>query len=343
MAKLSWSAVLSVFATAIIGLVWVGIQAPSAAAFVLEGPAHRAWTPQEDVDYAARWDANDTSFAESGARGLGGGLEFSMDQSVCDRLTFLDSPTPTCDQIRAALRSAFDRWAQGNPTLAFTDVSETVPVRLQGRTSPRDGQGAEIDIVASSVDEFRAFTNPRIAAMTVYYFDITRRPQRTDGRLAASSSGVLTAADIRLSTQTCYFLDPAFEKVGCAHFASLMKHEIGHVLGIDHPNETPERNLAPVAAAATGCDAASPTLYQPSAVIEAHAAAQSVLYGANVWRHGLTADDLAARDALYPPCAAKPAPSADTATLTAEAAPISETSELSSTVSSSGTLPSDKE
>lgn len=338
MAKRIWSAVFSVLAVAAVGLVWAGLQAPSAAAFVLEGPAHRTWTAPDDVERAARWDANATPLAETGARGLGGGLEFSMDQSVCDRLTFLDTPAPTCDQIRTTLRSAFERWTQGNPALSFTDVSQSVPVRLQGPSSPRDGQGAEIDILASSVDEFAAFANPRIAAMTVYYFDVTRRPQRTDGRVAAASAGVLTAADIRLSAQTCYFLDPVFEKVGCAHFASLMKHEIGHVLGIDHPNEMPDRNLAPIAAAATGCDAASTTLYQPSAVIEAHAAAQSVLYGAGVWRHGLTADDLAARDALYPPCLAKPnQPPA--ATLTAEAGAAGETSELSS----SGTLPSDKE
>jgi hypothetical protein len=284
------------------GLVLALALATPAAGFVVEGPSFRAWSPHEDVERAARWDARGAAMTETGERGLGGGLEYALDNSVCSALTFLDQPAPTCAQIKASFVEALARWEAEHPMIRFTDVTDRVALRMQGRTAAADGQGAEIDVIAVGPQDFRPFESPRLAAMTNYYFDIARRPMKTNGRIAERAAGVLTAADIRLSTKTCYFLDPAFEQVGCAHFGSLIKHEIGHVLGVEHPDQHPQRNLAPAPVSEPDkCDSAA-ARFVLSAVIDASAAARSVLYGAAVWRHGLTADDIAARDALYPRC-----------------------------------------
>lgn len=298
-----------------LAFVFLAAVTAPALAFVLEGPSHRPWHPLEDIDRAARWDANQGSLVETGERGLGGGIEYSIDESLCTRLTFLDAPAPSCDQIKAALQEALDRWTVGSPTVRFTDVSTAIPVAMQGRSPSAVGKGAELDFIAVDGEQFPSFLNPRIAAMAIYYYDEDKRPILTTGQIAPLSLGTLTAADVRLSTRTCYFLDPAFEQVGCAHFGSLIKHEVGHVLGVEHPDQFPDRNLAPEsAAAATGC-ALTPIAYTPNAAVDPHAAAQSVLYGAAIWRHGLTQDDFAARDALYPTCA----PASTPVLLTAEA------------------------
>ncbi len=293
------------------GLLALGVAATTATAFVLEGPSLRPWAPAEDVMRAARWDANTRALTETGERGLGGGLEYAIDDSVCAALPFLDTPAPPCSAIKAAIADAMTRWTVDHPTLRFVEVTDTVAVRMQGRAAPHDGQGAEIDFIAMGPDRFMAFANRRIAAMTNAFFDTRRKPTLTTGAVADLSVGAMTATDVRLSTRACYFLDIAFEKIGCAHFPSLIKHEIGHVLGIEHPDQFPDRNLAR-AAAAPPSDACAEGLmagaYQPSAEIPTHAAARSVLYGADVWRHGLAPDDIAGRDALYPPCARDAAP-----------------------------------
>lgn len=297
------------------GALTAALMLTPASAFVLEGPTVRPWAPEEDVLRAARWDANDGSLIDTGERGLGGGLEYAVDASVCTDLVFLDAPAPTCAQIKAAIADAMARWTVDHPSLRFVDVSDKRGVRMQGRAAPHEGQGAEIDVIAMGPDRFMAFANRRIAAMTNAFFDVNRKPRLTNGAVADASMGAMTATDVRLSTKSCYFLDTAFEKIGCAHFASLIKHEVGHVLGIEHPDQFPDRNLAPNTTM-NPCVTSLASAFNPSSAIAPHAAARSVLYGADVWRHGLASDDIAARNALYPPCAGATPTPADTADAT---------------------------
>lgn len=304
----AWAGIAIAIVATVAAAAGLSMTTAPARAFVLEGPVVRPWTPAEDVARAARWDSNARAFAVSGERGLGGGLEYAVHDSVCANLVFLDAPAPSCDTIKDAIAEAMGRWSAGHPGLRFTDATGRIAVKMQGRSPPYIGQGAEIDFIAMGVDQFMAFSNRRIAAMTNYFYDTSRRPRLTDGSVAALSMGVLTAADVRLSTRTCYFMDMAFERIGCAHFPSLIKHEIGHVLGIEHPDQHADRNLAalsPTVANGTCADAATFTL---STTLDPHATANSILYGAAIWRQGLTADDLAARDAMYPPCAPQTTP-----------------------------------
>lgn len=288
----------------IFALLLVCLGAARAFAFVLEGPEQRPWPVVEDIDRAARWDVTARPLVMGGRRGLGGGLEVSIDASVCTRLTILDHPD--CATVRAVLLEAARRWEDGHPTLRFTDVSAAIPVEPQGTHPPRDGQGAEVDVFAASPEEFAPFQAPGIGAMTVYYFDVDAHPTLTNGLAAPLAAGTLQAADIRLSTAACYYIDEAFRRFGCAHLPSIMMHEVGHVLGIDHPDERPDRNIDsddnPGNPMPIQCRAPRTGL-QASSRIEAGATAIAQVWGTNAWRRGLTNDDIAARDALYPHCA----------------------------------------
>jgi hypothetical protein len=277
--------------------------APMAQAFVLEGPQHRPWAAIEDLSRAARWDAGEHSLKHHGVRGLGGGLEYAVDDSLCTRLRFLDAPD--CDSIKQAVHQAAARWSEGHPDLALTDVSAIIPVASQGQVPPSQGQGAEVDFFAADAIEFAPFQVRRTAAVTVYYFDPQRRPRLTNGLTAELSNGTLTAADIRFSTDACYFMDAGKGRIGCAHFPSLVMHELAHVYGIDHPDQMVERNLD------SDNDPSTPVVFdcldpasslRVSESVEVRSVALANLWGANVWRHSLRLDDIAAREALYPRC-----------------------------------------
>lgn len=293
-------------ATLILVALLVGLLAPMAQAFVLEGPDTRPWPAQEDFARAARWNAGAGSLAVDGVRGLGGGLEYSIDNSVCERLRFIDAPT--CEEIKNAVREAAARWSEGRPDLALVDVSDIVPVKAQGNAPSSIGQGGEIDFFAADAVEFPPFRIGRTAAVTVYYFDPLRRPLLTNGRVGDVSFGVLTAADVRFSTQTCYYLSAEKERLGCGHFPSLVLHEIAHVFGVDHPDQQPDRNLDsdgdPLSPVSFDCLDPGQSL-RVSDQIEWRSAALANVWGANIWRQGLTLDDIAAREALYPRCPAE--------------------------------------
>jgi hypothetical protein len=272
---------------------------PSASAFVVEGPDRRPWPAEEDVMRAARWDAGESSLVGSNVRGLGGGLEYAVDDSVCTALRFVDRPS--CDAIKAAIAEAGRRWSDGNPHIRFTDVTGLAPPVRQGQTPGYIGVGAEVDFFADGPQTFLPFLDNAIAAMTTYYYDRETLPRMTTGATAEAGLGQLVGADIRLNDARCYYLDPAAAAPGCAHFSSVVLHELGHVIGVDHPDEAPERNLA----LTRGPD---PCVTQ--AVATAPLPDRAVLWmqvvGARGWVEGLSADDLAGRDALYPPCAVTP-------------------------------------
>ncbi len=288
---------------AVIGVAMLSATATSALAFVVEGPQDRPWTPAEDVDRAARWTAGHRALVDGGPRGLGGGLEIAIDDSLCQSLTILDRPD--CALVRAAVMEAARRWEEGHPILHFVEVSDRISPMGQGAHPPSQGQGAEIDIFAATPEEFPPFRLTGIAAVTMYYFDVGAQPLLTNGSAAPLSAGTLQAADIRLSTDACYYLEASHRRFGCAHLPSIMMHEIGHVLGVDHPDERTDRNLdddeQPGNVMPINCMSPSLSL-RHSPRVEAGATAIAHLWGDNAWARGLTNDDIAARDALYPHC-----------------------------------------
>ncbi|MEO1015500.1 MAG: DUF4189 domain-containing protein [Pseudomonadota bacterium] len=242
------------------------------------------------LDRAARWGLSRGSVLD-GARGFGGGLEYAVDESVC-RLAFADRPS--CDEIRGAVSSAFDRWAAGHPIIVFRDVSPSI------QTDPTPGRGAEIDIVAVAGDRVRTIVHGSTESSLVL----------TNGVVATGPIERLESVDILIGVSECYYLNAEDEGGGCRHFPSLMLREAARAIGVGGPDAAPLSNLDTddVAGNEIPIDCRSPSAGLKAApVIDAAAAASGGdAQDAGRWRRGLTWDDAAARDALYPHCGITP-------------------------------------
>lgn len=271
-----------------------------AGGFVVQGPREGGRDAIDHLERAPRWGLTSASLVETGERGLGGGIEYAIDASVCE-LRFIDGAT--CPQIRASIRAALEAWSEGHPVLAFVDVSDRVTPSLPlgpGR------QGAEIDVFGVGADRFAPFANRQLTGYTIFY----ERPQSalvlTNGQIA-KGAGRIESADIRLNAERCFYLDPAKGRPACVHFPSVVLHEAGHALGLGHPEEDAALNLDrdgdPGNALVIDCR-------NPAAGLSVSPRydAASVLIGQDVqgpgrWLRGLSWDDVAGRDALYPHCA----------------------------------------
>ena len=277
--------------------------AAQAQAFVVDAPDGEASDPVADLIAAARWDANAESFVASGERGLGGGLEYAIDDSVCTALRFADAPD--CAAVKAQIGEAMARWSVGHPAIAFTDVTGVIQPETAPATQGWIGHGAEIDFFVASADELRAVHGEAVAADTRTYYLYDPAPRDPMGREQAGARGRLTAADVRFNTDVCFHLAVDADAPGCIHFGSVVMHEIAHVLGLDHPDEHAARNLDlnadPGDAMALGCAPLNTSL-APHPSTERYAVANGRWTGAGYWTRGLTYDDYAGRDALYPHC-----------------------------------------
>jgi hypothetical protein len=261
--------------------------------------------PSDDLLGASRWSNVPGSLVEQGIRGLGGGLEYAIAPDFCDRLLpkFVDSPPPTCDQLRQAIRHAADTWAQANPHIRFVDVSDRIAPMLPPPDvqDPWRGFGAEIDFFALSPEEY-----PKVKDYGAYtsWFYLYTDPMGTNGRILPGNT--LTSADIVFNTQACYYLDPALSGSGCNHFESLVLHELGHTFALDHPNEFQDRNFD------NDDDPTNPIVvsncmkpwegFHLSPHFHPQAVMNSSLGKPEPVRSGLSPDDVGALNFLYPTC-----------------------------------------
>ena len=275
----------------------------AASAFVVEGPREPADSATEHLDRAPRWGLSTGSMLETGERGLGGGLEYAIDESVCT-MRFIDGST--CEQIEQSLRDALDHWGSGHPSLSFTDITGRVDPNFPLAALASSGQGAEIDFFGATPRDFPIFRNPGTTGYTLFY----ERPQAsmvlTNGTVSEGPIGRIESADVRLNAALCYYLDVAQAVDSCVHFPSLVLHEIGHALGIGHPEDNVRFNLdsdrIPGNEIPIDCRAPSAGLIVSFDYDGAALAHGQDVQGSGRWRRGMTWDDVAARDALYPDC-----------------------------------------
>jgi hypothetical protein len=297
---------------AALALAAVLIVAPKGHAFVVEAPGAGSGDPTRDLVEAARWDMSEGSLIATAKRGLGGGLEYAIDDSVCARLNFADAPD--CAAIKAQIVEAMARWGAGHPSISFTDVTGAIAPKLAPAVGGWAGAGAEIDFFAVSGSELTREHGEGVAADTRRTYLFAPAPRDPQGRVQADARGRITAADVRLNADICFHLDPDVAAPGCVHFGSVVMHEIAHVLGLDHPDAHPERNLdddgEPGEAMALDCTAPGARL-AASPRTERHAVANGRWTGSGYWTRGLTYDDVAGRNALYPDCGASNVAAAD--------------------------------
>lgn len=265
----------------------------------------------DDLKDAARWTNTPASLVKDGVRGLGGGIEYSISSDFFAKLipSFIDSVPPTEEQLKEAIKRAFNTWAEGSP-IYFTDVSDQIkPVRSRSWTGTVAELGAEIDILAVP-DSDPVFRDNDFAGYTSFWY-LYADPIGTNGKRLPGNT--LTSVDIFFNTDVKYFFNPDDPKVHQAreagqivnHFESLLLHEIAHALALDHPDEFPYKNFDtdddPFNKMAIDCEDPLQGL-KLSPNIDPNAVATSKGSGTTV-RLKLTNDDLGGRDFLYPLCA----------------------------------------
>lgn len=277
--------------------------AASSNAFVVEGPRTLAETASLHLAQASRWASTEETFLETGTRGLGGGLEYAVDKSLC-HMTFIDEAD--CESRKAAIQEALALWADGHPMLYFTDVSSDIEPRFPRRSSDDRLTGAEIDFFATNRRQFQPFSEPAVNGFTVFYDTELDGMRLTNGQMSTGPIGVIEGADIHFNRDACYYIDIEQKDEACVHFPSLVLHEMSHALGIGHPEDRAGLNLdtddIPGNEIIINCKAPEEGLH-----VTPNYHRTAIAYGQNVqgperWLHGLTWDDVAARDALYPHC-----------------------------------------
>lgn len=260
--------------------------------------------PAEAFAKAPRWTANAGAFVSTGQRGLGGGLEFSVSKQFCRALRFVDGTT--CADIHAAIVEAGRKWGARNPAIRLVDVTgKVLAERLVDNPDVPVG-GAEIDFFAVTREQMLnevptgepvALSQPRI---------VRKPPRSTDGQVLMESEGTVVKADVLFATDACYYLKTPTVPGVCVDFGGVLVHELGHVLGLAHPDTNPNRNYD------------SDDDPQTPVTIDCHAPADGLKVSPHVgktvvmtstgndrsnWTHGPTDDDLAGIDFLYPYCA----------------------------------------
>lgn len=256
----------------------------------------------DDLQDAARW-SNVPGSVLSNVRGLGEGLEYAIASDFCSQIIplFQDPQPPTCAQIEAEIQKALDHWGDNHPVLQFTPVTSLAAQIPPDRArEPWRGFGAEIDLFVRSPEDYPLVAN--FGAYTSFWFT-NETPIGMQGQPVSGKT--ITSADIVFNNRSCYFFDTQTPISGCNHFESLLIHEVGHALALDHPNEFPQRNFdtdkIPGNSMLIDCQQPTKTLKLVSQ-IDSAAIMNSSLGDAAEPLPKLSPDDLGGRNFLYPLC-----------------------------------------
>lgn len=253
-----------------------------------------------DLATAARWSPTDI-----GGRGLGDGrievfVESGFAEAIATAVTGSAMAQDVAD-IDAAVLAAFHSWQ--SPVLQF-DVTFDGPAV---RDDPDSGGEIDLFTILSSDPEFGTVA---LFGITHMNWTFLANRQLTNGTVLAGNA--ITGADIYFATDRLAAAAPSFTREQQLRlFQRLVTHEIGHAIGLAHPNETPEINYD------TDTDPSDAMLIDPTApladlILSPNVDGQAVMErlptdGNALFNASLRNDDRGGRDALYPALGTTPA------------------------------------
>jgi hypothetical protein len=188
-----------------------------------------------DAVNSARWDA--VPHATTGGAGLHDGVQVAIEPTMVEKLLTASTGAVLPEDVtalRASIRAAFAGWE--NPVLAFTIV-------FDGPTARGTGVGQEIDVFSVPGSDPAFTTTGALAGVTFFVRHATPDRALTNGTTLGGLA--FSRADIFLNETSIAAFSGLFptreEKL--AALQRLLMHEIGHAIGLGHPNELPGANL----------------------------------------------------------------------------------------------------